>query len=51
MRIGIYYVKPNSEEELLEKIKKVLEKTENFDRDILDWKTVAKNYIENFKIL
>lgn len=46
---GIYYVKPNSEEELLDKIKQVLEAPKEFKREVLNWETVAKNYMENFK--
>lgn len=46
---GIYYVKPNQEEELLAKIKYVLAKEEEIERDILTWDNVAKSYIESFK--
>lgn len=45
---GIYYVKPKSEEELLEKIKEVLERKEKIERDILTWELVAKNHIDAF---
>lgn len=45
---GIYYVPPKTEEELFEKIKEVLENPKEFKREILDWATVAKNYIDTF---
>lgn len=46
---GIYYVKPKEEEELLEKIRYVLDVEEEFERDILTWDNVAKSYIESFR--
>lgn len=46
---GIYYVRPKCDEELLNKIKDVLETKEEYKREPLTWKTVAINYIENFK--
>ncbi|MCI8397457.1 MAG: glycosyltransferase [Clostridia bacterium] len=45
---GIYYVKPNQEQELLEKIQYALEKEEEIDRDILTWDNVVKSYLESF---
>lgn len=46
---GIYYVKPKCEEELLVKIKSILESKEEYKREPLTWRAVAKSYIENFK--
>lgn len=46
---GIYYVKPQNEEKLLEKVKMVLESKEKFKRNELTWENVAKNYIESFE--
>lgn len=46
---GIYYVKPEDQEELLEKIKYVLGNEEKFERDILTWDNVAKEFIRAFK--
>lgn len=41
---GIYYAKPNEEEELLEKIKKALQNKEEIKRDELTWERVANSY-------
>ena len=46
---GVYYVKCNEEDELLHKIKKVLSKKENILREELNWKKVAKEYVNVFK--
>ena len=46
---GIYYVIPNDEEGLLNKITFVLERKESFNRNVLTWNKVAEGYIENFK--
>lgn len=48
-KMGIYYVEPNSEEQLLDKIQYVLNKEREYNREILDWKRVAEKYIESFK--
>ncbi len=48
-QLGIYYVKPNNEEELSNKIEKVLKNKKGLKRETLDWKRVAEKYIENFK--
>lgn len=45
----IYYVKPNEEKELEDKIKEVLNKSHNIERKILTWEKTAKSYIESFK--
>lgn len=47
--IGIYYIEPNNEEQLIEKIKYVLSNKKEIEREILDWKKVAEKYIENLK--
>lgn len=46
---GIFYVEPNNEEELLEKIEDVLEEKIEISRSILTWDNVANKYIEIFK--
>lgn len=43
---GIYYVEPKNKEKLLEKIEKVLENEEKFEREILTWENVAKEYMK-----
>ena len=45
---GIYYVEPKNQEQLLQKIKKVLETNEEINREILTWGNVAERYIKNF---
>jgi len=47
---GIYYVRPKNKEELLEKIKFVLEQNEAFEREELTWENVAKEYIKEYLI-
>ncbi len=46
---GIYCVEPKNEEELLKKIKEVLKEKKVFDREILNFENVAKNYMESFE--
>ncbi len=48
IKIGIYYVKPKDEEELLKKVKEVLNEKQEFKREILEWDKVAEKYIESF---
>ncbi len=45
---GIYYAKPNNEEELLEKINKALDDKKEIKRDELTWKKVAESYKKSF---
>lgn len=46
---GIYYVKPQNEEELLEKIKCVLNSEEKFERNALTWDNVTASFMRVFK--
>ncbi len=46
---GIYYVRPNEEEELLEKIKYVLGQKEKIERNVLTWDSVAENFLNAFE--
>lgn len=45
---GIYYVKPEDETALLEKIQYAIEDKTEYKRDILTWENVAKSFIESF---
>lgn len=45
---GIYYVKPNDREKLLEKIETALSNKVEIKRDILTWEGVAKSYKKSF---
>lgn len=46
---GIYYVRPEEENELLEKIKYVLSIDEEFKRNTLTWDNVTEGFINAFK--
>lgn len=46
---GIYYVSPNNEQELLNKIEYVLSHKQDFTREELTWKEVARQYLEYLK--
>lgn len=47
---GIYYVKPENEEELLEKIEYVLNNDEKFEREALTWDNVTDNFMKAFEL-
>lgn len=46
---GIYYVKPEKEEELLEKIKFALDDKTEFERQALTWDSVTEEFLNVFK--
>lgn len=46
---GIYYVSPNNEQELLNKIEYVLSHKQDFTREELTWEEVARQYLEYLK--
>ncbi len=46
---GIYYILPNDEEKLIDKIKEVLEIKKEFQRGTLTWDNIAKEYLKSFK--
>ena len=46
---GIYFVKPQNQEELLDKIKYVLEDTRDFERKELTWDEVTNEYFKVFE--
>ena len=46
---GIYYVKPENEEELLQTIKDVLNNEDKFERDALTWNNVTDAFIKAFE--
>lgn len=46
---GIYYVKPENEEELLKKIKYVLEDKSEFERNALTWDSVTDGFMKAFE--
>lgn len=46
---GIYYVKPNDEKELLDKINYVIKSKDTFDRPELSWSTVSKEFLDSIK--
>ena len=46
---GIYYVKPENEEELLEKIKFALNNEEKIERKALTWDSVVDSFIKAFE--